>query len=127
MSSKFLNKLDKYRDVIGVPFIVHCAFETTGHAINSQHALAPCSAVDGHFKQRAVSPLDAYIWAERIGFTGIGLYPNGGDWFLHLDYRKVKPSDFRKRWIRDDAGQYHSLNAKSFNDYIGPILKRYEE
>lgn len=127
MSSLFINKLDKFRELIGVPFVPHCGYDPTGHAPKSQHYITPCRCVDGHFKNRAVSPIDAYIMAERLGFTGIGLYPNKGNWFIHLDLRKLGKNDYSKRWIRDDEGNYHPLNAITLIELIMPIQAKYEE
>lgn len=123
MSLAFLLTLDTYRDYVGAPFIVHCAYKRQGHTPNSQHYLTPCRAVDGHFKDYKVSPLEAYIKAEQVGFTGIGLYPNNGQWFIHLDLRPL--NGFRKRWIRDDEGVYHPLNAQNYRKMIHPLELNY--
>jgi hypothetical protein len=125
MDLNFLLRLDRFRELAGIPFTVYCGYETSGHTDKSQHYLSPCRAVDGNFKDRKLSPLDCYILADRIGFNGFGLYSNNGNWFIHCDGRYIRQGDYKRRWIRDDSGKYWALNAKNFITYIDPIQKLY--
>lgn len=120
MDYEFLKKLDKFREYMKTPFVIHNGYEISGHAKKSQHYLIPTKCVDGHFKGYNISLLDIYIEAERFGFSGIGLYPNSGEAFIHLDDRlKYKNGFIRSsRWIRDDKGVYHSLNSENLIKYI---------
>lgn len=99
-------------------FHVNCAFDSSGHAQDSQHYRG--AAIDGYiYNSKTNKPwpiLDQYLAAERFNFGGIGLYPHwnpkpGG---MHLDVRDKYENDIYSRWIRDKHGTYHSLNAKSF-------------
>ena len=127
MSLDFLLKLDKYREISGVPFYVHCAYETYGHSKQSQHFGIPCKCVDGHFQVRRLSPLSAFILATRVGFSGIGLYPNSGLWFIHLDDRSLEKGETKKRWVRDDNGSYHSLSGETWWRHLSKLESAYWE
>ncbi len=119
MDYSFLKRLERFRKYMKTPFIIHNAYETQGHATDSQHYKIPTKCVDGHFKGYDISLLDLYIEADRFGFTGIGLYPNKGKHFIHLDTRGLSKNKGRgSRWVRDDSGVYHSLNAESLKKYI---------
>lgn len=123
ISRQLINRANIYRAAIGVPIIVHNSFEKTGHALNSRHYQYHrvlkkyfSDAFDFHFKDYKVNLIEAYICAERYGFNGIGLYPNAGRPFMHLDTRPIK--DFKKRWIQTDTGEYVTLNYENLRKYI---------
>ena len=126
MSLPFLLKLDKWRGELNSPFIITAASSASGHLKNSQHYLTPCAAVDGYFEKTAkstVSPLHCFFAALNCGFKGIGLYPNNGNWFIHVDDRNGPFAS----WIRDDSGTYHPLNGDTFKKYLGEIQLAYAD
>lgn len=106
MCVELIYKLDKYREAIKVPIYVHSGTGGT-HYLTGEHPKG--NAIDGHAN---IDLLDLYIQAERIGFTGIGLYED----FIHLDMRlKVA------RWTRID-GKYLALTAETLDE----VRKRYK-
>lgn len=102
--------LDRFRDEIGAPVVIHCAYETTGHSKNSQHAKG--KAADLHVK--GVSLLEAFDAAEKIGFTGIGVYPHWNNPGLHLDIRDRKPI----RWYQDENGEYIYVSSNEIRKML---------
>ena len=105
--------LDDLRSRWGRPFIIHCAYETSGHSPNSYHYLG--RAVDFHIEDPRPIQEQAKILEEMleecivtVGFTdikadsicGLGYYE---DWVrpgFHLDTR-----GYRARW-RMENGRY---------------------
>jgi len=108
--------LDEIRDIYGKPFIIHCAYETSGHAPNSYHYLG--RAVDFHIKDdksfshqvnEMLQILDIislkvenyslhkpYRFLYPIAdYVGLGIYPNWEHPGFHLDTR-----GYRARWAR---------------------------
>jgi len=77
--------LDKMRGDIGHPIVIHCAYDSSGHATNSQHYLG--RAVDLHIKD--VPLIEQYLLAERYGWRGIGMYTDWNTPGLHLDLRRT--------------------------------------
>jgi len=100
---QLIYKLERFRDVIGRPFVLHNAFSYAGHSNKSQHYLG--RAGDGHVE--GVDLLDMFLVAEKLEFNGIGLY----DWGIHLD---VRIADTPARWCRID-GVYLPLTAKNID------------
>jgi hypothetical protein len=106
MEDEFMFLLDEYRHRLGKGFIPHY-----GYRLNSENHAAG-KAVDGHVAH--VDLFDLYVLAERMGFTGIGLY----DWGIHLDTNHKLPA----RWVKilntgiksKDYVSFHSENV----DYI---------
>jgi uncharacterized protein YcbK (DUF882 family) len=94
--------LDALREEIGCPFVIHCAYETSGHSPKSQHYLG--NAVDFHIEglpfleamgrmERALENLQV---SDRVG---LGIYPHWLHPGFHLDVRGL-----RARWGRFDYG-----------------------
>lgn len=104
-------RLDKMREYAGRPFIIHCAYELTGHSKNSYHKLG--MAVDGHFKD--INLIDQFLIADKFfGDAGIGIY--GRDVWnnpgLHLDIRP-----YIARWAYK-KGAYISISNEYFQYLI---------
>ena len=91
---------------MGCPYVVHCAYQASGHSAKSQHYLG--NAQDGHFVtdisfreqvHRVMTILDGLNVSDRVG---VGIYP---DWKIlatgepcpgfHIDVRGTKA-----RWGR---------------------------
>lgn len=95
ISRDLLLKLDEFRDRTGMPVIVTSGFRLGD---KGQHGLG--TAADIVVPNWSASVLDLFFLAERIGFKGIGVYPDwqyggkvvGG---LHLDVRAGNTA----RWI----------------------------
>lgn len=97
MDPDLLFLLDEFREKLGEK--VRILQGTQGiHSTNSQHYLG--KAVDIILPEQKTHPLDVYLLAEKLGFTGIGIYVG---WKLdgnpivgyHLDDR----SGNQARWI----------------------------
>ncbi len=88
IDSELLHKLQKLRDSICKPIIINSGYRTesynkkVGGAKNSYHTQG--QAVD--IRINGLKPEEVAKIAERIGFTGIGIYKN----FTHLDIRSKK-------------------------------------
>lgn len=88
LSEKLIENLDKFRDFVDKPIIVHSDYRPNDRG---QHGLG--LAVDIHIKNMHV--IDQFLCAEKSGlFVGIGVYPNWNSPGLHLDIRQGKPA----RW-----------------------------
>lgn len=111
IDQKLILLLDSLREYVGTPIYVHTAYETSGHATDSQHYLG--MAVDCHIK--GMSLIDQYLTAERFAFGGIGIYPHWSNEGLHLDTRDL-PNGIGARWYRNASGVYQQLN--------GSVLKK---
>ncbi len=106
---------NKYKRIS--PCIIHCAYETSGHSLNSQHYKG--NAADFHFEN--ITALEAYEIMIKVlkefqteDFVGLGVYP---DWFkpgFHLDVR-----GYKARWSQV-IGKYTSIDEglkKLYGDY----------
>jgi uncharacterized protein YcbK (DUF882 family) len=98
--------LDRMRDFIERPIVLHCGYEDGGHTENSQHYLG--NAVDCHIV--GLSLIDQYLLAERFNWNGIGVYPDFNNPGLHLDCRTLLANDISKRWA------CYKING--VNDYV---------
>jgi hypothetical protein len=70
------------------------------------------------FKGKAVA---ATVAAERFNFTGIGLYPNNGTPFIHVDMRTTDPLNVQNRWIAigdPNNWTYIPLNEENIRKYV---------
>lgn len=90
LHSKLLEKLQELRDTVGLPFNINSAYRTPEHnkavggTSNSEHTKG--TAVDVSMRNQKISIEEMRDLAEKVGFTGIGLY----DTFIHLDIRNKK-------------------------------------
>lgn len=106
MSFVLIRMLDEMRERSGSPIIIHEGYATSGHSPNSYHYQG--RAVDFHIQEMDL--LDQYLWAERLEFRGIGVYPYWNNPGLHVDIRAGK----KAAWARTKDGVYVSLTARIF-------------
>ena len=110
MDYGLLLMLDKYREAINKPIIIHCGYAQDGHTVNSMHYKG--QAVDCHVMHADL--LDLYLVAKHLNFGGTGIYR----WGIHLDNR----SELAKQWCCiDDI--YLPLTA----DHVEMLRVRYAE
>jgi len=89
LSGKLVEKLQQLRDAIGKPITIAAGYRNKTHnaavggSPNSRHLLG--EAVD--IKIANMRPLAVAKIAKNIGFTGVGVYVNNGQYFTHLDVR----------------------------------------
>lgn len=100
MDFRLVWALNKLREEIGKPFIIHCGYEESGHAPNSFHYSG--QAVDFHVKG-----IEFCILLHKISrvwwFGGIGLYPHWNNPGFHLDI------GHHRQWYKDEDGKYSNL------------------
>jgi len=105
MEYDLIAKLDAWREIIGIPVIVNCAYATSGHSKNSLHYQG--RAVDGYIKGVA-DPREVYKLCLKANLNGIGIYPK---WQpspgFHLDNRE-KPM----RWVSTNGIYAYASNLK---------------
>lgn len=92
--------LDALREEIGYPFVIHCAYETSGHSPKSQHYIG--NAVDFHieglpFPEAVIRMEEALERLQVADRVGLGLYPCWYNPGFHLD---VRNDGKRARWGR---------------------------
>ena len=93
----------------GWPMIIHWAVGGAvdvdgvhGHADDSYHLKKQgCKAVDFHFSTDASLRLQ-YYEVSRVGFSGVGIYP---DWDMPGFHVDTRPKDETQHWTRKD-GEY---------------------
>lgn len=101
MSGFALWLIDELRERFGEPFIIHCAFETIGHADNSRHPKG--EAIDFHIEtedtlQKQYEKIEKILEDLQVGNrVGLGVY----DWGWHIDSRGEKA-----RWARHRSCEY---------------------
>jgi uncharacterized protein YcbK (DUF882 family) len=108
MNGYLLLMLDKLRDLVGSPFVVHCGYENSGHATKSKHYTG--DAVDFHIDTKIdfesqVKMMEYYLKDLQLeNFVGMGIYPFWARKGFHIDCRGTKA-----RWgcLRD--GTYVSM------------------
>lgn len=87
-----LDALERLRDFIGKPFVIHSAYRSpaynakVGGAPRSMHLLARAFDID----MRGHDPHEFEAAARAHGFNGIGRYPKQG--FMHIDTREAPAS-----------------------------------
>jgi uncharacterized protein YcbK (DUF882 family) len=90
VDEKLVEKLQKLRDMVGKPIVIHSGYRTpeynkkVGGANESQHVEG--TAADISIKGMNVEDLAKL--AEKIGFDGIGIYVKQS--FVHVDVRGYK-------------------------------------
>lgn len=127
-----LLRVDAWAQVVG-PVVI--TFTVGGsHVSDSQHYLGlavdvtPKGAIDR--TMTADAWLDAYLAAERLRFTGIGLYPFWNRPGFHLDLRSERDLAAHQgrgaRWWRDKGGLYQGLDWRGLGQVaqiVGAALK----
>jgi hypothetical protein len=116
LSRDLIQRVDAWVQLVG-PCVIS---STVGgdHVSDSQHYLGlavditPQAALDR--KMTVEAWLNCYLTAERLRFTGIGLYPHWNRPGFHLDLRDESTlagnAGRGARWWRDDAGSYRALD-----------------
>lgn len=98
MDLAFVALLDEVRKLAGVPILITSGLRTFAHnqriggAWNSLH-------LSGHaadFYSRRMKLPELYLLCERIGFSGLGAYPDTSPPVIHADNRTSAP----RRWVR---------------------------
>jgi len=106
--------IDEFRHFVGKPFILHNAYEMSGHSKGSQHYLG--NALDGHFV--GMHWLDQYLMALKFGkFNGIGVYPEWNNPGLHLDIRDIIDNQ-KVTWIEYKGEYNYNVNSILIIDVI---------
>lgn len=106
-----MKTLDEFREFVGKPIIIHCAYDKCGHTCNSQHYLG--RAFDFHIK--GMNWRDQYYAAVKFGkWTGIGVYPDWNNPGLHCDIRVLGKGKTFAKWTRW-KGQYIGADEDTFN------------
>jgi uncharacterized protein YcbK (DUF882 family) len=101
MDFKLIVGLDKLRQYVGRPIVIHCGYEkrTTG----GYHPMG--RAVDLHIE--GLHPMEQYIAATRFQcFKGIGVYLWWDNPGLHLDNRLLKAFETRAIWGSYEPKKY---------------------
>ncbi len=109
--------LHRLRRTIGKPFIIHCGYETEGHAPNSYHKKG--EAVDFYVRGREEIdvPEDGITSIESwccVNYTflseivnmfdiGVGIYPYWNNPGFHFDLGD------RRIWWQDEKGKYRHI------------------
>ena len=101
MDDEFLLSFYRFRVAMDNPIIIHEAYATEGHAIESYHYLG--RACDFHFKYNPVPIRRVLMAAIKSGLHGIGFYPYWNNVGFHLDNRP--PNSFNM-WVRNEKGIY---------------------
>lgn len=93
VDKELLNKLQEFRDIVGIPVVLNSAYRTPeynqseGGAENSYHTKGKAVDIpllEGYTVEEMVDI------AERVGFDGIGKY----SWGIHVDVR-----GYKARWV----------------------------
>lgn len=106
LDERLLEKLQKMRDIIKKPIIVHSGYRTpeynkkVGGAPRSQHLEGKAADI----KVSGMNPHEVAKFAKEVGFNGIGIYTHNGNWFTHVDVR-----DTKSYWIDGSGGQLYSV------------------
>jgi len=109
MSVSLIFALDRLREYVNRPIIIHCGYEIRDNKSWHPEGLA----VDLHIKGLCL--VDQFLAASRFNFSGIGLYNCWRSKGLHLDYRtQTHAGEAGARWICLEQGKYLAFSAKNF-------------
>lgn len=103
MNKFFVFRLDKLRDFIGKPIVIHSDYREGDIGYHGKG-----EAVDFHVKELNI--VDAYLLIEKSGlFNGIGIYPNWNNPGFHVDMRS-EPARWGS-WSKRQPNVYEALDA----------------
>jgi len=91
MNGMLLLLMDAIADQAAVPVIIHCGYEMSGHAKNSQHKTG--GAVDFHLKAnqpfiQQIELIERILCELQVSkYVGLGIYPDWNNPGFHLDVR----------------------------------------
>ena len=110
MNVSLIFALDRLREYVNKPIIIHCGYEERDKKSWHTEGLA----VDLHIK--GLGLIDQFLAASRFDmFNGIGIYKCWRNPGLHLDNRPHKSKrDFDARWICLEQGKYLAFNSRNF-------------
>jgi uncharacterized protein YcbK (DUF882 family) len=117
MNGALLLLLDKVREHFDCPVVIHCGYEESGHASNSQHYLG--NAVDFHFiTSMSIAEqyyaLEEFLAAFQVSeHVGVGVYPQWNSPGFHLDVRGTKAR--WGAWYNDLGTQVYGSIPQTFN------------
>lgn len=105
-----MKALDNIRGHVGVPCVLHCAYEDSGHSSKSLHYSKKGTAIDFHFDScdylRTINTvLEAINIYGYKHICGLGIYP---DWYnpgFHFD-------------LRGDMARWGALTEKGRQKYF---------
>lgn len=112
MNPALLLLLDRLREIIGKPFVIHCGYEPDGHSTASQHYKG--NAVDFHIEGLPLIEANRLLLAaldviQIVGkpvseLVGFGIYPDWNTPGFHLDIR-----GYKARWgaVKKDGKQVY--------------------
>lgn len=106
ISPMLLLLLEKLREKLGKPFVVHCGYENKGHSSASRHYRG--DAVDFHVKDmpfkeavdKLLKALHEIKLLDQVSavYVGLGIYPDWNTPGFHIDLR-----GYSARWGRIGA------------------------
>jgi len=99
MDFVLMNKLNIFAALIRYPVIIHCGYETSGHAPDSYHYRK--MAADFHVKDHPNYDKQFRILMD-LRFNGIGWYPEWNNPGWHVD---VRPENLFSIW-KKVGGKY---------------------
>ena len=124
IDGRLLFLLDKLREETGWPVVIHTSVGgavdingSWGHARGSYHLKANgCKAVEFHFKTK-VSLREQYNRVCRMGFGGVGMYPDWNSPGFHVDLRSL---DRTQHWVAR-GGTYKYFLKDSDGSKVEPL------
>jgi len=109
MSMSLIFVLDRLREYVNKPIIIHCGYEQRDTTSWHSEGLA----VDLHIK--GLSVVDQFLVTSRFSFSGIGIYKCWKSPGVHIDQRPQKYAGMAgARWICLEHGKYLTFNGKNF-------------
>lgn len=92
LSYELIEKLQKLRELLGKPIVITSSYRcpTYNKAVGGVTTSLHLSGLAADIKVSGVHPLAVAKEAEKLGFTGIGVYTNNNQYFTHLDVRNGK-------------------------------------
>jgi len=115
VQKKLIFGVDALREFAGKKFVIHNAYDQSGHSDGSYHYEG--KALDGHFEGMHI--LDQFIVAMRFDqFNGIGVYLDWDHPGLHLDMRPFSARLMTNSlWLRKN-GKYIALTWENLKEAL---------
>lgn len=117
MNGSLLWLLDAVREHFGCPVVIHCGYQESGHASNSQHYLG--NAADFHLVtpmplEEQYSALEEFLYSLQTNdHVGLGVYPQWNSPGFHLDVRGTKAR--WGAWYNDLGKQVYGSISHAFD------------
>ena len=104
MAKNLVTEIDNMRIICGRTIQLTCkAYSIDGHSENSQDYLGNAADI----KILGVSLFKMFLIVDTYDFNAIGLYPNSGNPYIHVDVRELKKGDPKVRWIYVHGKYYY--------------------